>query len=277
MPPVRVEWALCAVLVAGCDVVWSIDHVGDSTVDSNVDSSGDGPDAGPCELAGHDEDHDGVPDATDRCPGIADPDQQDGDDDGVGNACDLSGSTREKLGLFVSFNEPAATWHPLTGGWLPDCESLSYTSVTLNNYGVTVFTGVVPTPPFVYEVHFAIESIDSEPSVFGVLFDANPSSGIGAGCDLDRQQTKDVIRASALAPAPSNEVMLSAMLKPGGDRMITRYNRNGLLECSVRSDDSTIVGTINTPLMQAPPPGTLGFRSFRVGVRVQYFAVYQPN
>lgn len=266
----RVEWALCAIFVAGCDVVWSIDHVGDSMGDAPkpIDVPG------PCELADHDEDRDGVPDASDRCPGIAD-DQMDSDSDGVGNACDPSGSTREKLGLFVSFNERAGTWHSLVGGWPSDCESLRYTSVTNNNFGVTLYTGMVPDPPFVFEVHFAIESINSEPSVFGVLFQAD-QSGKGAGCDLDRQQTMDVIRASDLDSMPSAEAMLTPLLKPDGYRMIARYG-NGLIECSVRSDDSTIVGSVPNPLMQATAPGTLGFHSFKVGVRVDYFAIYQPN
>jgi hypothetical protein len=36
-----------------------------------------------------DGDKDGIPDAEDNCPGVANPDQADGDDDGVGDACDL--------------------------------------------------------------------------------------------------------------------------------------------------------------------------------------------
>ena len=260
----RVEWALGAILVAGCDVVWSIDHVGDPTDDAANPST--------CKQGDHDEDHDAVPDACDRCPGISD-DQRDTDDDSVGDMCDPSGSTRDKLALFVSFAEPPTNWHTLVGSWPSDGDSLSYDSITLNNYGVTLYTGVVPDPPYVFEVHFAIESIDAQVSAFGVLFDADPS-GQGAGCDLDRQATMDVIRASDVDSMPSAEAVLTPF-RPGGYRIVTKYDRNGAIECSVRSDDSTIVGGVPTPLTPAPAPGTLGFRSFRVGVRVHYLALYQ--
>lgn len=43
--------------------------------------------------AGHDEDGDGIPDAVDVCPHIADPDQLDTDGDGVGDACDFDPTT----------------------------------------------------------------------------------------------------------------------------------------------------------------------------------------
>ena len=42
------------------------------------------------ELTLPDGDGDGVPDATDNCPGTSDPDQADGDGDGIGTACDPS-------------------------------------------------------------------------------------------------------------------------------------------------------------------------------------------
>ncbi len=51
-----------------------------------------------CETTG-DRDGDGVPDATDDCPGVADPAQADRDGDGVGDACDVCPSTPDPAQL----------------------------------------------------------------------------------------------------------------------------------------------------------------------------------
>ncbi|MBI4601960.1 MAG: thrombospondin type 3 repeat-containing protein [Planctomycetes bacterium] len=39
-------------------------------------------------VSGKDSDSDGVPDAADNCPGVANPTQRDSDGDGLGDACD---------------------------------------------------------------------------------------------------------------------------------------------------------------------------------------------
>lgn len=72
-----------------------------------ADATGPGDDAAICDpgaAASHDEDGDGVPDATDNCPGLANADQADGDGDGVGDACDAEpASARQHLLKFSSF------------------------------------------------------------------------------------------------------------------------------------------------------------------------------
>ena len=62
-------------------------------------------DARPCVApVGHDEDGDGIDDACDVCPWVADPAQLDGDGDGVGDACDPNPTTpTEQLARFDSF------------------------------------------------------------------------------------------------------------------------------------------------------------------------------
>jgi hypothetical protein len=80
---------------------------------------------GPCVPIGHDEDADGVDDACDVCPHIAD-DQTDSDGDGVGDACDPSPLPKEHIELFDPFTSMLASWsynggEVFTGDaiWLP--------------------------------------------------------------------------------------------------------------------------------------------------------------
>jgi len=74
-----------AVVVSGCRFGFD---AGGSAGDASGDTPGTrdtGADMGPL---GHDEDGDGIPDATDFCPHIADAINADADGDGVGDVCD---------------------------------------------------------------------------------------------------------------------------------------------------------------------------------------------
>jgi hypothetical protein len=61
-----------------------------------------------CASIGHDEDQDGIDDACDVCPQIAD-DQLDGDHDLVGDACDLATTSQQRT-FFDPFTGPRAEW-----------------------------------------------------------------------------------------------------------------------------------------------------------------------
>jgi hypothetical protein len=62
-------------------------------------------------LAGHDEDGDTVDDAIDVCPHVADPQQPDGDQDGVGDACDPHPTQAiDRIVFFDPFVGPRPEW-----------------------------------------------------------------------------------------------------------------------------------------------------------------------
>jgi len=257
---------LCALLVAGCDEVWSIDHVdyaGDDDAQANVS----------CAQDPHDEDCDGFPDASDRCPGVAD-DQTDADGDGLGDACDPSGTTNERVELFISFADPAQTWNVLAGDWHPHADSYVYSSVAFANSGIARFTGVVPEPPFWIEVHFRVDAIDVQVSQFLVVVDADPA-GDGVACGHDRQVNPlvDRVRATYAHATTGNEIDIMTVA-PGEYRVLATYDRTSKIHCTLRADDNSTSGT--TMASASPPqPGALAVRSFRIGATVHWIAVYK--
>lgn len=81
----------------------------------------DGGGSATCTPVGHDEDGDGIDDACDDCPHVADPAQLDGDGDGVGDVCDPNPtSPREHITMF----DPMTTRRP---EWRFDFLPPSYT------------------------------------------------------------------------------------------------------------------------------------------------------
>jgi hypothetical protein len=266
MGGVRAWWILVA--LCGCDDVWSVDRVEPTASDAPLYTG--------CPQDRHDEDGDGFFDACDRCPGIAD-DQADTDDDNVGDACDPSGVTRERLALFISFEVPDTSWRTLTGTWRVDEDSLLYDSVSLQNYGTTLYTAPLPDPPFVLEYHYAVDAIDAQGSVLTALVDAD-ATGKGVSCGFQRheQPLRDVVRTTNAYVVTGNELPIMTVT-PGGYRVIASYDRASQIHCSIAADDNGTSGATMLPITMPPPAGTLGLASLRVGVAIHYIAIYKSD
>ena len=79
-------------------------------------------------VAPHDEDGDGIDDACDLCPQLADPAQADSDGDKIGDGCDPApAAAKQRFVFFDPFTDPTvANWDKTTDSmWAPDVLELS--------------------------------------------------------------------------------------------------------------------------------------------------------
>ena len=116
------------VLLAGCDWVFGLErHERALPADAQVPDMTDGPPA-----SFHDEDEDDVDDSFDVCPNIFDPDQRDGDGDGVGDVCDprpvLTGERRHYFSRLRDFTG----WTAVAGQWIATGDEVRLMEATGN-------------------------------------------------------------------------------------------------------------------------------------------------
>lgn len=261
----REWWVLSALALAGCDVVWRID---------GVHSSVDAPTFSACGV-GHDEDGDAVLDGCDLCPGIAD-DQADGDEDGVGDACDPSATEQNELALFVTFADGTTPWRVLSGNWVQKQDSLVFDSVTLQTHGLALHDGNLPEPPFVLEAHLAIDSIPQLTSSLSIIADAD-DAGDGVRCGIVRRESpiRDLVRVEH-TQVIADEIQIMP-IGPGGHRVTLTYDRMGDPRCAFAADDKSTSGTSTIALPAPPSTGGLGLRSLHVGTTVHWIAIYKTR
>lgn len=113
---------------------------------------GGGADAAPDVLLGHDEDGDGIADASDPCPHVAG-DAADSDGDGVGDACDPNPALNTER--FVTFSALTPDGHPFDdiSAWTQEADGLRYAG------GGTTFYIPRPVATFRFEVGFEIHAL----------------------------------------------------------------------------------------------------------------------
>jgi len=288
---VRAEVLAVASLLAGCDQVLGLsrpDAAADAPPDADVDA------AQACDQPGGvpDEDGDGLRNACDNCPHVAQPaasDRLDGDGDGVGDRCDRRPGLTDTLVQFVGFDD---TNHGLrllvdggSGSWSVSGGALRTTAVAQNQdmlarldvavRDVTVVAGVTLTgthPAFLGESAGLWASIDTA--------SPDPTFPTGNVFELVRS---GAVRFSHLVEA--TVVPTNSIDSPLNDALFVQDRRYELTltcqgtmapTCSGSAEFAPNMQTSTISLQSAQVrTGAVGLRAYSTDVAFHYFAVYR--
>jgi hypothetical protein len=249
------RWPAAAWLLAcGCDVVFRIDELP--------------PPPSCAEASSHDEDGDGVFDACDVCPGIAD-DQTDSDGDGVGDACDPNPGTDQHIVLF----EPFVTndWQIQSGTWMFADDALVYDGVGITGYSV-ITARMRPAPPYTVEVGLTIDDLDAQGSVFEVFGDEDVPCGF-----IHHPSGPDVARVDDIANTINMESPLAEKIHAGQRLIVTMtYAPGDQVTCAV-TDRETSASAVAHLLLDAVTVGHFGVEAELAALHVEYVVVYAPT
>ena len=264
-------WLLLA--LTACDAVFGVEH---GAPPENCD-----------EVTTHDEDGDGVVDACDNCPTVANADQANVlDADGVGDVCDPHPiADGDAIVRFVSFAEAGenARWRTNAGNWYVAADRMTYDAIDYQDWGATVSQTPPLVPPFTIVGRARLDEIPARHSGLGLLPNADGDGG-AVGCAVVRPFEEDTrpdllelyVAAGAQPSDPIRE------MQDGDELELTlEYAPPTIARCAVRFDaDPSGGGTVSfddfDELADPLQPGTLGLDANQVRGGFESIVIYGP-
>lgn len=257
---------VCSLLCSGCHVLFQLEEVQP------------GPDARECGTL--DEDSDGIPDACDTCPGMADPTQPDDDGDGVGNACDPNPTVANAIVRFDGFDDADADtrWLALgTSQWTFGTgmveHDLADTSGELQYITADDANELTIEAGFTF---MAWQNGTNAPAI-GVRLDATATAVSGHQCHVTpyaNASEEDSVRATEDAGA-SRGLPIAAIASGQQVTVVgTRTFGPDALRCRVLVEDQEVVNTVKPAEGAWPTPGHVGVRASYATAQLRYVAIY---
>jgi hypothetical protein len=218
---------------------------------------------------GHDEDGDGIDDACDVCPHIADPGQADRDGDRVGDACDPNPDTPiDSIAFFNPFTtQLSPEWTKFgnatyTGDALAINAIAGYWGATLN----------VATTNDLYAIAGRVTAMGTRPTQ-QVSLQIAPSTTSPAAyfCELYSTATADTLQLTVTYNTMTftHEGMMPIALLVGSDFTMSFSQEQGMLACS-----ATVAGvsaTVTGPIPSGIPAGIMFPQATDLALDLNYF------
>ena len=243
-------------LAGGCNAAWGIKEIGP-------------PDAPPscAALTSHDEDHDGVPDGCDKCPGIAD-DQTDTDGDGVGDACD-PGPGVDHIALFESFADTTSSsrWTINGGPWGFHDDAAVYTVLANTSYAEIDSMAPMLAPTRV-EALVTIDQIAAQGSMIQLIDDTSFRCGV----IRHMANATDKVRIETDGGSTNSESDFPTLTAGQRLRITMTCGSTGKTTCAVENVDDGTTGSAT--LAKTGTAGSLGVIDLGIPTHVDYVAVY---
>ena len=226
-----------------------------------------------CQTIMHDEDADGIDDACDNCPGIANANQADTTEtppDGVGDACDPRPTERDKIALFESFNSTPPGW---TIDSVATIESDRLVQSITAGYGEAY--SVTMSTDGALETRYTVTAVSPAPQLGSIEVVAEKSSTGVEGYRCMTMQGAGMRRIALQIFVDPYDVAYGPVDLPrftvGQAAETLRFTYGDVMECRVSS--STEVVTATEPQVRT---GVVGVGTQNTGAAFDYLVLYEP-